>query len=274
MEPITSDSAPLGGSSPSCANEQTSGGADPSTGPPSPWIWAWVVVAGLVAALMGWGAGELALVGFKPGFQMDDSLRQSLETATAETRRQMNEATTRSATVAYGVLAAALGLCLGVAGGMAGRSRSQTVSAVALATVLGGLAGAASTYALTELFHEIFRASSANYSKDMLTPLLLHGGMWLPAGFFGGLALGLASGGWRRAGQAVFGGCLGVVCGVVVFEILAALLFPTAKTTHPLASSALPRLFAHLSVALLVALLATWSIRHMQLTRAPRSQRS
>jgi hypothetical protein len=132
---------------------------------------------------------------------------------------------------------------------------------------LGGLAGAGATYALCGVFHELFRASNEAFSKDLLRPLLMHGGMWLPAGLFGGLALGLGLGGWKRGIQTAFGGLLGAAIAVVAFEIVGALAFPTAKTAHPVATEAGARLLVHLCVAPLVAIVAAWSASNLHLTR-------
>ena len=142
------------------------------------------------------------------------------------------------------------------------------VRAGTLGLVLGGAAGAAAAFALSQVFHEWFRASTDNFSKDLRWPLLLHVGMWLPAGVFGGLALGIGHEGWRRGLQAAFGGVLGVVAAAFLYEILGALMFPTAKTTHPIAIDGRARLLAHMSVSLLVAVVAAWSLRNLKLTRA------
>jgi hypothetical protein len=224
-------------------------------------------MAGLVAGLLSWGGGEAARIGFSPAFHMSEELRSSIETSTAEVYRQMEQHTTLTAVVSYGVLAGLLGLALGVAGGIAVRSRSRGMTAGAVGLVLGGLAGAAATYALCQVFHQQFRASSEAFSKDLLRPLLMHGGMWLPAGLFGGLALGLGLEGGRRGIQTAFGGVLGGAIAVVLFEIVGALAFPTAKTAHPVATEAGARLMVHGFVGLLVAIVAAWSASNLQLTR-------
>ncbi len=60
---------------------------------------------------------------------------------------------------------------------------------------------------------------------------------------------------------------VGAVVAVLVYEIGGALAFSTEKTTHPLAASMLPRMLAHVSVALLVSLAAAWSIASLKAAR-------
>lgn len=242
------------------------GGATGSTAPGRR-LGASATVAGLLAGLLAWGVGEGVRVAFEPAFRMSDELRASIETSTAEVYRQKEEHITRQAVAGYGALAGLLGLGLGVAGGIAGRSRPRGMTAGALGLVLGGAAGAAAAYGLCQVFHEAFRASSEAFSKDLLRPLLMHGGMWLPAGLFGGLALGLGLEGWRRALQTAFGGVLGAVVAVAVYEIVGALAFPTSKTAHPVSIGMGARLLAYLSVSLLVSTVAAWSVSNLTLTR-------
>ncbi|RUL87427.1 hypothetical protein [Tautonia sociabilis] len=224
--------------------------------------------AGLMAGLLSWGAGELALVRFTPAFHMNEQTRQRIETSTAEVRRQLQEATTRTATVSYGALAALLGGALGAAGGIAGRSRSRGLTAAAVGLLLGAAAGASATAVLCQVFHQWFSASTDTFSKDLLRPLLLHAGMWAPAGLAGGLALGLGEGGWRRGAQTAFGGLLGAAFGVVLSEIGGALAFPNARTTHPYGTEWGARLLVHLVVALTVSALAAWSADNVRLSRS------
>ena len=230
-------------------------------GPARSGAWSIAALAGLVAGVASWGAGEAALVAFEPGFRMSTEMAATIETSTAEVRRQMEVATSRTAMVSYGALAGFLGLALGWAGTrFAEGPPRRRVAAPILGLVAGLALGAVAALGLVEVFHTWFRASAEAFSKDLLKPLLLHAGMWLPAGLVGGVAFAWASGMGRRGAVIVVGGGLGAVIGAVFFEILGALVFATAKTTHPIALSLWARLLAHLCVCIAATALVLLSI--------------
>ena len=207
------------------------------------------------------------MVAFEPGFQMSKELAATIETSTVEVRRQMEVATSRTAMVAYGALAGLLGLAMGLAGLRFAEGTPRRRAAPIVGLVAGLALGAAVALGLVAVFHAWFRASTDAFSKDLLKPLLLHIGMWLPAGLVGGGAFAYAAGTGRRGAAIVVGGVLGAVVGAVLFEILGALLFPTAKTTHPIALSPWARLTAHVCVALAATTLILLSIPRPPATR-------
>ena len=77
--------------------------------------------------------------------------------------------------------------------------------------ILAGTAGAGVTQGLLPIYFHAARASEDHLASDIVTPLLIHGGIWTAIGLAAGLAFGLGLAGWGRALQAGIGGALGAV---------------------------------------------------------------
>ena len=120
--------------------------------------------------------------------------------------------------------------------------------------VVGGLAGALPSFGLMP-FQWKHRNDDPN-NATLLMPLLIHLGLWAGVGLASGLAFGVGRYGLKRSRliEAALAGLVGAFLGTFVFEMLGALLMPTAETTKPIAEAALARLLARICVALFVAL--------------------
>jgi hypothetical protein len=216
--------------------------------------WSIVLGAGILAGLAGFGIGEAAPRLTPPDLNLPPEIQRSSSNKPLEIERRMRISRDRSATLAYGGLGAVLGLALGVAGGLIRRSVSAAVAAGITGLVLGGAAGAGTTWAILPYYHST-RAQATDETKtnDLGLALMTHGSIWIAVGAAGGLALGLGLGGGGRIARAALGGILGGILAAAVYEFAGAIAFPTEQTFRPMAISPVPRLLAHLAVAICVA---------------------
>jgi hypothetical protein len=155
------------------------------------------------------------------------------------------------------------------------RSPGAAIAAGVVGALLGGAAGAGMTSVLLPIYHAT-RASfpDADQNNDLALALETHGGIWLAVGAAAGLALGIGLGGGARMARALIGGILGAVVGAAIYEFGGAVLFPVAETFRPMAKAVMPRLLAHLAVALCVAAGALLVADHLALRRTtPRQER-
>lgn len=208
-------------------------------------LWGLALAAGLVAGLASWGAGE-AVAG---RFDVPLANTYGDPEAAAENIRQIQAASAKSAAVSYGLLGAAMGFALGLSGGLARGSARSGLAAGVLGLALATASGAAASLALVPTYF----AAVDRDSDDLILPMLIHGGIWVPIGALGGLAFGLGMGGGGRAARALAGGLLGAALATATYEVAGALAFPIDKTGEPMPSTWGPRLLAHLSVASLAS---------------------
>jgi hypothetical protein len=248
----------------------------PTTAPSSPGrTWLLVLAAGLLAGLAGFGIGEAAPKFFPVSLEFSPEIRRNGSRVPIELERRVGISRDQSATLAYGGLGMFLGLALGAAGGLARRSPRAAIAAGVLGLVLGGAAGAGMTRVLLPSYHATRAAASdADHNNDLALALRTHGGIWLAVGAAAGLALGIGLGGGARTARAIIGGSMGAVVAAVTYEFGGAVLFPLAETFRPMAVEMIPRLSAHLAVALCVAAGALLIADYLTLRRAtPRPDR-
>jgi hypothetical protein len=244
---------------------------------PSAWsstitTWLLVLAGGLLAGLAGFALGETAPKIVAPSFDLSEDFKKDRNAMRNELERRMKQSYDRSAALAYGGLGMVLGLTLGVAGGLARRSLVAAMAAGLVGLVLGAVAGAGSTTVLVPYYNSARAAATdANYNEDLGTALRTHGGIWLTIGAAAGLALGIGLGNRGRIARSIAGGIAGAILAAVIYEFGGAVLFPLAETFRPTSIQMLPRLFAHLTVALCVAVGALLFANHMTFRR-PSSQ--
>jgi hypothetical protein len=255
------------------ANDSTPGPAEKPSSPGRTWLL--VLAAGLLAGLAGFGIGEAGPKLFRPSLEFSPELMQNRMRIPAETDRRRTVAEDQSAALAYGALGMVLGLALGVAGGLTRRSPRASIAAGVVGLVLGGAAGAGMTRVLLPIYHATRAAlSEADHNNDLALALRTHGGIWLAIGAAAGLALGIGLGGGARMARALIGGIIGAGIAAVIYDFGGGILFPVAETFRPMAIEMIPRLSAHLAVALCVAAGALLVADHLTLRRAtPRPDR-
>jgi hypothetical protein len=114
---------------------------------------------------------------------------------------------------------------------------------------VGALAGAATSLALVPVF---FRQSIPDWN-DLLTPILVRGGIWSAIAVVGGAAFAGGLGSWRHVPVASLSAGVGAFAASVVYHLLSGFLFPRSNPWDPVGGSAVLRLLATSLVTLLVA---------------------
>jgi hypothetical protein len=223
--------------------------SDPLPAQPSR-VWTAALVAGIVAALVSWLAGEALFDAFLPKTKV---VYGGGGPMTIATPAELAVTRTKNATLAFGALGAILGLTLGFAGGMARSSVRAGVRAALIGMVLGIVAAAAFSLVLLPVYNRVQDIYEEKASIDLTVPLLIHGGIWAAIGATAGLAFGIGLGGRYAIARGLLGGLVGAALGAVVYEIVGALAFPLDSTVQPLSQSWGSRLLARSAVALLVA---------------------
>jgi hypothetical protein len=212
----------------------------------------------VLALLAGGGAwlwGESVFDYFKPS-----EAAASQRYAFAALNREMARTSGLNGALAFGGLGAFLGLALGLAGGLCRSSTKSALVGAIVGFVLGGLAGALPSFGLMP--YQWKHRNDDPSGTQLLTPLLIHSGLWAGTGFAAGLAFGLATYGLKgtRIVEAALAGLVGAMLGTLVFELAGALAFPGARTANPFAETGQARLMARLCVALFVALGAIFAL--------------
>jgi len=139
---------------------------------------------------------------------------------------------------------------MGIAGGLAGRSPGRAAQVGVAALAIGALAGSGVARLLLPFF---FREVVPNLN-DLITPILLHGGIWMAIGAVGGAAFSMGVGARRSVAKAAVAGCVGGLAAAVVYHLLGGLILTGSTLTVPLSESASVRLLAMTLPAVLIAI--------------------
>jgi hypothetical protein len=215
-------------------------------------IWTSAVACGLAAGLVAWLEGEMAVHAFKP---QTFAVRIILSTFIQSTTASENAASTKNAVLAFVLLGATTGLAMGLAGCIAGQFQRRG----AIITLLGGVAGAALAGLVSWKVVPGFFQGMVPDPNDIITPILVHGAVFVSIGAVGAVVFVLALGRAQAVPQAVAGACLGACLATVLSHIIGAGLFPDSQsTTLPVPESSLLRLISRLLVTFLVAVGAAW----------------
>jgi hypothetical protein len=214
-------------------------------------IYAIALTAGIVAGVFCWLVGELNREVFKPRMVTTVVFGRTNVGPSTETQ---NVADSRNAVVAFTILGGVTGLALGFAGGLGGRSlfRGAIVGVVGLA--LGGLVGSLASIEILPFFYRRLVPDPS----DLLTPIMIHGGIFAAIAAIGGTAFAIGMGCGRRVADAIIAACAGALLGTVSFHLLADFIFPDSRSSDPVAGTLSVRLLAKLMVTLPIALGAAW----------------
>ncbi len=200
-------------------------------------VWAIALAAGVAAGLVSWLAGESVREAFKPQlFEITIAFTKYIQPTAAS----LNTADLKNATLVFTVLGAVAGLIMGIAGGVAGRSLSRGLIVGLGGVVTGGLVGALASVGLLPFFYR----RTVPDPNDLLTPILIHGGIWMAVGAVGGLAFAIGMRRERRGLQAIVGACLGAVLATLTYHGLSEAFFAETASTLPVATATFPRLLA------------------------------
>ncbi len=211
-------------------------------------------IAGLLAGLLAWSAGELTVKAFRPPMHVQNVMGQTIERATFEDRAA---ADAKNATLAYTEFGLLLGVGLGAAGGLIGRASRQAVRGAAAGGALGAVFSFGAALVLLPVYFRAEDTSQAELSRDLTLPLLIHVGCWSATGLAAGVAYGIGRGGGSsRLAGAALGGALGGALGAALYEVVCATAMPHSGSTTPLPWSMTARLVARVLVAVSAGSLA------------------
>ena len=107
--------------------------------------------------------------------------------------------------------------------------------------------------------------------NDLMTPILIHGGIWMGIGAVGGWAFGTGMSSRRHILNALGAASVGGFVASVLYHLLTGSLFPDVSLTEPVAKSVVVRLIAMVLVTVLIAVgAASGSMgRHRDRTARP-----
>ncbi len=231
-------------------------------------LMAAAIMAGLAAGLVSWLIGETVVNAFQPPYRAQNVMGHTILTAT---RQERSAADLKNATLTFAILGSVLGAALGLAGGLVRKSTWTGLMSSLVGLMVGGVLGAGTSLAVLPVYFTTLEQAEEELSRDMMLPLLVHGGIWAACGLAGGMAFGIGLGAGRTSViKIALGGLIGGLLGAVLYEVIAATSFPTDKTTSPLPTIWIARLLARVLVATLVGLLAAMSAR--QPAQAARAQ--
>jgi hypothetical protein len=214
-----------------------------------------VLSLALLAGVAAWLVGECTLDYYRPS---DEAATQAYNFAALN--REMEPVSAGNGALAFGALGGLLGLALGIAGGLIRRSTQWVVLGALVGLILGTAAGALPSLGLMPWS---WRHRNDDPSATLLlTPLLVHLGLWSAIGLAAGLAFGVGSGTSKpsRYFEMALAGLVGAMLGTFVFEMVGAFVFPMDRTVEPFSATAGTRLLARLCVAGFIGLGAVRSL--------------
>jgi hypothetical protein len=212
-------------------------------------VWIIALSAGLVAGLLSWLIVELTHGFFRPRLYPVSAMGMTAMRPSQESQRL---ADTLNATLAYTILGGLTGLVMGLAGALAGRS-TERAGMLALATMVAGAAGAIVGFLASKALVPLFFQGLVPDRNDLLTPIMIHGGIWVAIGALGGLAFAIGMRCSKRLPDVIAGACLGGLLATFFFHALSGTLFPMSGSTEPVANTWIVRLMAMILVPVWIA---------------------
>jgi hypothetical protein len=227
----------------SFAIERSAGPTLPRVG-----VWALALTAGLIAGLGSWLIGEKYHGRFDPVMVKSISARSSRAEINARfIAKQAGDIS--ETTLAFAALGSVFGFTLGLAGGAVRQSAGAALFASLVGLVLGGVAAGAITW-FAQPFYYKYMLSDNN---DLVMAVLFHGVVCCSIGALGGLAFSIGLGDWKRGVSIIFGGLIGAMAGVLLYEFVGSIACPGDGITNPLSNTSGTRLCARLAVTTLAA---------------------
>ena len=211
-------------------------------------IWSITLFAGIVTGLVSWGAGEMAQGLFKP--EQYPTVIMGGTTMMLPTATSSNRAEFKNAVVANALLGGIAGMTMALAGGLVASAPFRGFFVGLGTQAVGAAAGAFSSLLLLRSF---YRGYVPNVN-DLISPILIHGGIWLLIGGISGVGFGFGMGNRRRLPAIIGGAILGGLFSSILYETIVASFFPDSQPTGPIAGSPSIRLLSMLSVTFMIAL--------------------
>jgi hypothetical protein len=214
---------------------------------PAP-VWRIVLACGASAAVLAGLFGEFAYAVIKPELVKTTVLLQTFMEVTVETDKA---ATVRNIIVSAAIFGGALGLAMGLAGGLAARSTTRGVIVGLIAAAITALSGAAVARALLPLF---FRRLVPD-PNDLMTPILVHGGIWATLGAASAVAFAIGfKASWRECIYIVVNASVAAFSASFLYHMAAEGIYSSSDAIAPIPAAPTARLLAAAFVTLLTAI--------------------
>jgi len=230
-------------------------------------IWIIAVSAGVAAGLLSWLLVELTHGFFRPRLYPVSALGLTTMRPSSESQQL---ADTLNATLAFVILGGVTGMVMGFAGALSGRT-TKRAGMVGLAALVAGAAGAMVGFLASKVLIPFFFRGLVPDRNDLLTPIMIHGGIWMAIGAVGGLAFAIGMRCGKRVPDVIAGACFGALLATFCFHALSGTLFPMSGSTEPLANTWIVRLMAMFLVPVLIAVGAARGAQGGFLHPAPRA---
>jgi hypothetical protein len=210
-------------------------------------VWAIALSAGIIGGITAWFAGELAHGFFRPRLYEVQAMGM---TSMQPSRQSREAADSANAMLSLALLGGVTGLIMSLAGGIACRSPVRGAMGALPALVSGAAVAVLVSMALIPFF---FRGLVPD-TNDLLTPIMIHGGIWMAIGAVGGLAFAVGMGRRHHFSSALGAACVGAFLASVLYHLIDAGLFPDSNATEPISNSRLVRLLSSIIPAVFIAL--------------------
>jgi hypothetical protein len=213
---------------------------------PSRPLWRIVLICGAVAGVLSWIAGELSQGVFKA-----ELVKQVLLTGTFDlpTLLTQNVADFKNAMLATALLGGIMGFMMGLAGGVAVGSKVRGLVVGLIAAVACGLIGAGAARGLLPHFYKRL----APDPNDLMTPILIHGGIWAALGAASAAAFAIGIKARREFFYIVVNATIAAFSASFLYHTAAEGLFPDAASSEPIAKFSSARLLAAAFVTMAAA---------------------
>jgi hypothetical protein len=212
-------------------------------------IWIIALSAGVAAGLLSWLMVELTHGFFRPRLYPVSALGLTAMRPSPESQQL---ADTLNATLAFVILGGVTGLVMGIAGTFCARS-AERPGMVVLAALMAAAAGAIVGLLASRVLIPFFFRGLVPDRNDLLTPIMIHGGIWMAIGAVGGLAFAVGMRSWKRLPDVIAGACFGALLATFCFHALSGTLFPMSGSTEPVANTWIVRLIAMFLVPVLIS---------------------
>jgi hypothetical protein len=209
-------------------------------------VWRIALISGVTAGIVAWTAGELTLGAFKPELVEQVFISGPMRQPTLITQ---NVADFKNAMLSVAILGGVMAFAMGLAGGLVSRSIVRGLLVGTSAAIICALTGAG----IARLVLPFFYRRLAPDPNDVMTPILIHGGMWTALAAVSAVAFAIGIKARRDFFYIVVNACIAAFSASFLYHTAAEGLFPTANSSEPIATAPAARLLAATLVTLLVA---------------------
>jgi len=164
-------------------------------------------------------------------------------------RESLGAANLANGTVADILLGGVTGLVLGYAGSLACRAPARGLKVGLPFFLAGAIVAAAASIVLIPLLSR----GLVPDTNDLLTPILIHGAIWMAIGALGGAAFAWGLDQPRQIPIAAGAACVAGFLASVLYHLIDAGFFPDSDPTEPISHSSLVRFLSMLLPALFIA---------------------